>query len=59
MGIVEAAPMPTRLKTLHDKPSTPACCSELGLLDRGHGDPDRGPGLVQPIDLARRTGSRK
>ncbi len=53
MGVVEAAPMPARLNTLHDEAVHAGFVGELGLLDIRHGDPDRGPGLVQSINLRR------
>ena len=53
MGVVEAAPVSTRLDTLHDEAVHAGLLGELGLLDSRHGDPYRGPGLVQSINLRR------
>src|SRR5664279_2291132 len=53
MGVVEAAPVSTGLDTLHDEAVRAGLLGDLGLLDGGHGDPDRGPGLVQAINLRR------
>ena len=53
MAVVEAAPVSTRLDTLHDEAVHAGPLGDLGLLNRRHGDPDRGPGLVQSIDLRR------
>ena len=43
MGVVEAAPVSTRLNTLHDEAVHAGLLGELGLLDRRDGDPDRDP----------------
>ena len=53
MAVVEAAPMSTRLNTLHDEAVHAGPLGDLGLLNRRHSDPDRGPSLVQSIDLRR------
>ena len=53
MGVVEAAPVSTRLNTLHDEAVHAGLLGELGLFDRRDGDPDRGPGIVQSINLRR------
>ena len=53
MGVVEAATVSTRLNTLHDEAVHAGLLGELGLLDSRNGDPDRGPGIVQSINLRR------
>ena len=59
MGVVEAATVSTRLNTLHDEAVHAGLLGELGLLDSRNGDPDRGPGIVQSINLRRPWAAKK